>query len=109
MNYSNAEIWFTILTLGAGTFLLRYSFLGAIGSRPMPQWFLRMLRYTAVAVLPAISAPLVAWPAATGGTPDPARLIAAVVTMGVGLVTRNVLAAILTGMAALYLGLYLIG
>ena len=40
---------------------------------------------------------------------DPARLIAAVVTMGVGLVTRNVLAAILTGMAALYLGLYLIG
>ena len=108
MNYSNAEIWFTILTLGAGTFLLRYSFLGAIGSRPMPEWFLRMLRYTAVAVLPAISAPLVAWPAATQGTPDPARMIAAAVTLGVGLVTRNVLAAILSGMTALYLGLYFI-
>ena len=35
-------------------------------------------------------------------------LIAAVVTLGVGLVTRNVLAAILAGMTALYAGLYFI-
>ncbi len=74
----------------------------------MPVWAQRLLRYTAVAVLPAISAPLVAWPAATQGTPDPARMIAAAVTLGVGLVTRNVLAAILSGMTALYLGLYFI-
>ena len=39
---------------------------------------------------------------------DPARMIAAAVTLGVGLVTRNVLAAILSGMTALYLGLYFI-
>lgn len=47
-------------------------------------------------------------PAATQGTPDPARMIAAAATLGVGLVTCNVLAAILSGMTALYLGLYFI-
>lgn len=107
MNYSNAEIWFTILTLGAGTFLLRYSFLGAIGSRPMPQWFLRMLRYTAVAVLPALAAPLVVWPAATHGQTDPVRLAAAAATLIAGLATRNTLAAIVAGAATLMIGFYL--
>ena len=107
MNYSNAEIWFTILTLGAGTFLLRYSFLGAIGSRPMPEWFLRMLRYTAVAVLPALAAPLVVWPAATHGQTDPVRLAAAAATLIAGFATRNTLAAILAGAATLVIGFYL--
>lgn len=107
MSYSNAEIWFTIALLGLGTFLLRYSFLGAIGNRPMPEWFLRMLRYTAVAVLPALSAPLVLWPAATGGQPDPARLAAAAATVIAGAVTRNTLAAILAGAVTLVVGLYL--
>ena len=107
MNYSNAEIWFTILTLGAGTFLLRYSFLGAIGSRPMPQWFLRMLRYTAVAVLPALAAPLVVWPAATHGQTNPVRLAAAAATLIAGFATRNTLAAIVAGAATLMVGFYL--
>ena len=106
--YSDLTIWIIILLSGLGTYGLRWSFLGVFGNRPMPVWAQRMLRYTAVGVLPAIAAPLVAWPAATGGQPDPARLIAAVVTLGVGLVTRNVLAAILAGMTALYAGLYLI-
>jgi branched-subunit amino acid transport protein len=106
--YSDLTIWTIILATALGTYGLRWSFLGAFGDRPMPVWAQRLLRYTAVAVLPAISAPLVAWPAATQGTPDPARMIAAAVTLGVGLVTRNVLAAILSGMTALYLGLYFI-
>ena len=106
--YSDLTIWIIILLSGLGTYGLRWSFLGVFGNRPMPVWAQRMLRYTAVGVLPAIAAPWVAWPAATGGQPDPARLIAAVVTLGVGLVTRNVLAAILAGMTALYAGLYFI-
>ena len=106
--YSNATIWLVILAAALGTYGLRWSFLGAFGNRPMPAWAQRILRYTAVAVLPALAAPLVAWPAATDGQPDPARMIAAAVTLVVGMVTRNVLAAILGGMAALYTGLYLI-
>ncbi|WBU53174.1 AzlD domain-containing protein [Paracoccus sp. SCSIO 75233] len=105
--YSTAEIWFIILTIALGTFFLRYSFLGAIGNRPMPEWLLRMLRYTAVAVLPALSAPLVLWPAATDGQTDPARLAAGIATLGVGYATRNTLAAIFAGAATLFIGLYL--
>ena len=107
-DYSNATIWFIILAMALGTYGLRWSFLGALGNRPLPLWAQRLLRYTAVGVLPAIVAPLVVWPAATQGQPDPARMIAAMVALAVGLVTRNVLAAIVTGMASLYLVLYFI-
>lgn len=107
--YGTPTIWLVIVVLGIGTFVLRYSFLGILGNRPLPAWALRYLRYTAVAVLPALVAPLVLWPQATGGQIDPARLIAAGVTVIVGLITRNTLAAILGGLCALYLGLWLIG
>ena len=72
MQISDATIWVVILVLGAGTYLIRWSFLGALGDRQMPGWFMRMLRYTPVAVLPALVAPLVVWPAATGGARSPA-------------------------------------
>lgn len=100
---SDTQIWLVILTLGAGTFLIRWSFLGALGRRAMPPWVLRMLRYTPVAVLPALVAPLVVWPAATEGQTDPARLIAAIVTIAVGMIWKNMLAAIIAGAATLTL------
>ncbi len=106
---SDLKIWFVIVVLGIGTYLLRWSFLGAIGNRPIPVWAERMLRYTAVAVLPALVAPLVVWPAATEGQPDPARLTAAAATILIGLVTRNTLAAILGGGGTLFAMLYLLG
>lgn len=109
MDYSKAEIWLIIVVLGIGTFFLRYSFLGLIGNRALPDWALRYLRYTPVAVLPGLVAPLVLWPSATQGEIDPARLIAAGATVLVGIVTRNTLAAILGGLGALYLCLWLIG
>ncbi|GLK62821.1 AzlD domain-containing protein [Paracoccus kondratievae] len=104
--YSDSTIWLIIVAVGLGTYGLRWSFLGIFGSRPMPIWAQRMLRYTAVGVLPAIVAPLVVWPAATHGEPDPARMIAAVAAVAVGVLTRNVLAAILAGMTVLYTALY---
>jgi branched-subunit amino acid transport protein len=102
----STTIWVIIIAMGLGSFGLRFLFLGVIGDREMPEWVLRHLRYTAVAVLPGLVAPLVLWPAATGGQPDPARLSAALVTLGVGYATKNVLAAIFSGAATLFLGLY---
>ena len=99
---SAAYIWTIIIVLGIGTYLIRFSFLGLIGGKDLPDWVMRHLRYTAVAVLPGLVAPLVLWPAATGGDVDPARLSAALVTFGVGLLTRNVVAAILCGGGTLY-------
>jgi branched-subunit amino acid transport protein len=104
-----SDAWIVTLGLGAATFLIRFSFLGMIGDRALPLWAERMLRYVPVAVLPGLVAPLVVWPQATGGAPDPARLIAAAVALAIGAATRSVLGAIFGGMAALYLALALLG
>lgn len=109
MDMSGAQIWMIIFLIGLGTFLIRFSFLGLIGSRRLPEWVLRHLRYTPVAVLPGLVAPLVLWPAATGGVPDLPRLAAALATVGIGLLTKNMLAAIIGGAATLYLGLWGLG
>lgn len=105
---SDLDIWITIIVLGIGTFLLRFSFIGLVGDRELPEWLRRHLRYVPVAVLPGLVAPLVVWPAATNGEADPARLAAAAVTMLIGALTRSVLGAIFGGMTTLYLVQYLL-
>ena len=100
---SDAAIWGVIVALGIGTWLIRFSFLGLIGDRQLPEWVLRHLRYTPVAVIPALIAPLVVWPQATGGVFDPARFAAAVVAVAIGLGLRSVVGAVAGGMATLYL------
>ncbi|KAA2314597.1 AzlD domain-containing protein [Pseudooceanicola sediminis] len=106
---NHVDLWIVIIGLGLGSFALRFVFIGLIGDRPMPEWLLRHLRYTAVAILPAIVAPLVAWPAATEGQLDPARFIAAMVTVIAGIYLRNTLIAILGGATTLYVMLWLVG
>ncbi|MFT6774237.1 MAG: branched-subunit amino acid transport protein [Paracoccaceae bacterium] len=99
---SDATLWATIITLGIGTFLIRFSFLGLVGARQLPPMMMRLLRYVPVTVIPALVTPMVVWPRATGGETDPVRLIAAMVALAVGAVTRNSLAAIITGLATLW-------
>lgn len=106
---SDPVIWFVILALGIGTYLIRWSFLGAIGDRDLPDWVIRLLRYTPVAVLPALVTPLVVWPAATDGQPDPARLSAAVVTVAIGVLTKSVMLAIIGGAVTLFGMLHFLG
>lgn len=105
--YSDSTIWLVIVLLGIGTYLIRWSFLGVVGDRPVPEWAQRILRYTAVSVLPALVAPLVVWPAATGGQPDPVRLGSATAAVAFGLLTRNTLWAIIAGGTVLGLGTWL--
>ena len=103
------SLWIVIVLLGLGSFGLRFVFTGLIGDRPLPAWLLRHLRYTAVAVLPGLVAPLVVWPAATGGTLDAPRMAAALVTLIAGYLLRNVIVASLLGAVTLYGGLALMG
>ncbi len=79
------DIWIVIAATSIGTYLIRFSFLGIIGNRPLPDWAL-----------------LVLWPAATGGETDPARLLAALATLVVGIWTRSMLPAIAAGALVLY-------
>jgi branched-subunit amino acid transport protein len=94
-------LWVIIFGLGLGSFGLRFVFLGLVGDRAMPEWLLRHLRYTAVAVLPALVAPLVLWPKATGGEPDPVRLTAAALAFACGYVTKSIYVAMGVGAAVM--------
>ena len=107
--YTDGQIWAIILMLGVGTYLIRLSFIGLHGRVRLPLWALRLLRYTPVAVLPGLVAPMVLWPAANGGAPEPARMIAALVALGVGVLSRNLLAAMAGGGVTLYALLWLAG
>lgn len=104
---SASGFWAVVATLGLGTFLIRFSFLGLLGPRQTPFWLDRFLRFVPVSVLPAIAAPLVMWPVATGGSPDLARLLAALAALAVGVWRRSALAAIGAGMLTLGVALLL--
>ena len=104
---SAAEIWLLIAGMTVGTFLIRFSFLGLIGDRELPDWLVRHLRYTPVAVIPGLVVPLVIWPSATDGALDMPRLLAAIMTAAVGYKTKNVLFAIIAGAVTLYSSLAL--
>lgn len=103
------QAWVVIVALAIGTFAIRYSFFGLIGDRDLPPWVMRHLRYTAVAILPGLIAPFVLWPPATGGTPDAPRLLAAAVTLAIGVWKRSVLGAVLSGFGTLYAAQWLLG
>lgn len=109
MTYSASEIWFIIGVLAVLTFLIRFSFLGLIGDRPMPTLVMRLLRYTPVAVLPGMVAPLVIWPTATDGVFDPARAAAALAALGAAYVAKNPLWGMVAGGVTLYVGLFATG
>lgn len=102
MNYSSAEIWFIVAIMGIGTYLIRFSFLGLVGDRKMPDWVLRHLRYTPVAVMPGLVAPLVLWPAATGGDPDLIRIVAASATLAMAWWRKSLLWGVIAGMGSLF-------
>lgn len=95
------NIWVIIIALGLTTFTLRFSFLGLIGGRQLPEWVLRHLRYVAVAVMPALIAPIIVWPDATTAEIDPIRIMAALIAVACGVVTRSVIWTVIIGMGAL--------
>lgn len=102
MSFTDAQIWTIIVGLGLGSYLLRLSFLGIIGGRDLPEWVLRHLRYTAVAIMPGMITPLILFPHATGGTLDPVRLGAAVATIALSIWTKNATVTIFGGAAVLF-------
>jgi len=97
------ELWIVIIGLGIGSFALRFAFTGLVGDHQLPIWLMRHLRYTAVGILPAIIAPAVLWPAATNGDFDIPRVSAAIITLTLGLIWKNVVGSIIGGVATLYI------
>ena len=100
----STQSWVVVLGLAAGTFLIRYSFIGLFANRAMPPWLDRALKLMVPAIFAAIVfggvvmvggqvAGLSQWPrdAAAG-----VALAAAVASRGSMLVT------VIMGMAALH-------
>ena len=50
----NTQSWIVVLGLAIGTFLIRYSFIGLLADRDMPQWLERALRLMVPAIFSAI-------------------------------------------------------
>lgn len=106
MTYTTAQIWTIIGVMAVGTFAIRFSFLGLLGNREIPPLVQRMLRFTPVAILPAMVAPLLL---GAGADLDPLRIAAAVAAMAAAYVKRNVVWGMAAGAAVFYAGLYATG
>ncbi|MGP9788605.1 AzlD domain-containing protein [Roseinatronobacter sp. NSM] len=102
MSFTTTQIWSVIVGLGLGSYLLRLSFLGIIGNRDLPEWLLRHLRHTAVAIMPGMITPLILFPQAAGGTLDPVRMIAALATVAISFWTKSAVLTIFGGAAVLF-------
>ena len=98
---SGATLWTIIVAMGVGSYMLRFTFIGLVGDRPLPPWLLRHLRYTAVAILPALVAPGIIWSDPSGAGMDPMRTLAAAAAIAIGLWTRSANWAFLGGLVAL--------
>jgi branched-subunit amino acid transport protein len=96
--------WIAIVGVGAVTFLLRASFIVFADPQRFPAFFRRALAFVPPAVLAAIVAPglLMNQGAIDLSTGNP-RWMAGVLAMAVAARTRSVLAAIVSGMGALWL------
>ncbi len=98
---SNLEVWITIVGLAVATFFIRFSFIGILGGRRMPDWLLTALRYVPVTILPALIAPAILWPEVTGGQFEPLRATAAVLTFALAWVLKSPMLGFLCGLVCL--------
>jgi branched-subunit amino acid transport protein len=108
MSLDQTQVWTIIIALAIGTYFIRWSFLGLLGDRELPEWAIRHLRYTSVAIIPGLVAPFVIWPTATNGETDPTRLAAAAAAIAVGVWRKSAVTAIIAGFATLYTLQYLL-
>ena len=102
------KIWIIIFFLGSGTYLIRFSFLGLVGDRQLPKWFIQHLNFVGVAVMPCLIIPFLVWPDATGGTLDAPRLLAAIAAFCFGIWKRSALWSVIAGISVLYLTMFIL-
>jgi len=94
-----------VVVIGVGTYLLRLSFIGVLGTRPMPVWAEQPLRYVAPAVLAALVVPAVVLSDGSAditplGNP---RFVAAIVAALIAWRLKSVAGVIVGGMGVLWI------
>ena len=97
-------LWLTVLAIGAATYGLRVAFLARGTPGTLPPLAQETLRFVPVAVLSAIIFPALLQPAgALDLSVGNARLVAGILAALVAWRTRNALATVGAGMAALWI------
>lgn len=98
-------MWISVTVIGAGTYLIRLSFIAFFGEREMPVWMELPLRYVAPAVLGAIVLPAVVRPEGAVALLPAAnpRFLAGMVAAVVAYKWRNVSLVVVVGMGTLWL------
>ena len=96
---------YLITGMAAVTFAIRYSMLAVAGGIEFPGWLVNALRYVPPTVLTAIIVPAVLIPSGQGLqlSYTNAYLVGALVALGVGWFSKNLLLTIVTGMAAFWM------
>ena len=95
-------IWLVMIASGLMTFASRFSMIGLIGNRPIPQRLRRLLTYTGPAVMASIITPEVMLSGGELAIMDNPRILAFIGAAVIAVWTRNVLATIATGMVLLW-------
>lgn len=98
------RFWTLALGLGALTYGMRLAFMLLLRRHAPPPGLIRALRFAPFTILPAILAPMVVFPASTGGAVEPLRILAALAALAAGAATRSMIATIGVG-AAVFWGL----
>jgi len=94
--------WVVIIIVGIATFAMRFVFIALFGKVGIPGWLETSLRYVAPSVLAAIAVPAVLAPGGVVNLWSP--LVPAAIIGGLAAwMTKSIGAAILFGMAALWL------
>lgn len=98
------NLWGMMVVAGAGTFLIRLSFILLVGEREIPAFWRQTLRFVPPAVLSAIILPeLLIQNGQIDISLGNSRLLAGLLAAGVAWKTRSATWTIIIGMAALWL------
>ena len=103
-DYGPVAIWGVVVALGVATFGIRASFVYLFGRiDDVPDRVTNALRFVPPAVFAALTFPAIVAPGGTVAVVGNERLLAGIVAAGVAWYVDDILATIVTGMAALWL------
>ena len=100
----STQSWLVVAGLAAGTFLIRYSFIGLFANRDMPLWLMGVLKLMVPAIFGAIVlSGVVMVGGQVAGLDQWPRYLAAAIAFAVAVKTRgNMSFTVMAGMAALH-------
>ena len=107
MRFDAPILWLIIVGIGAGTFLIRFSFIWLFGRGEIPVGVQRALRFVPASVLSALVLPSFIFTEHTTFALDNRRMWAGLIAALIAWRTRSMLLTIAVGMASLWLFAFL--